>query len=232
MSRLPLIQPETADSQAAELLAAVQKALGVTVTPYMTKAMANSPAVLKAYLEFSGALAGGVLPAAVRERIALLVAQQNACDYCLSAHTYIGTKLAGLNQEEAEAARGGRAGEPRAEAVLAFAATVLRTRGDIEDTDVKEARQAGLSDEEIAEVVGHVALNVFTVVRRGSPSVHAREESPCARVRPGASGFLGQVFRFGPTATGGFVSVFDHEDGRAGEAAALAGTGAGTPGDP
>ncbi|MFE3461405.1 carboxymuconolactone decarboxylase family protein [Nocardiopsis aegyptia] len=160
MSRLPLIQPEAANGQAAELLTAVQKALGVT--PNMTKAMANSPAVLKAYLEFSGALAAGVLSAAVRERIALLVAQQNECDYCLSAHTYIGTKLAGLSPEEAEAARGGRADEPKAEAVLAFAATVLRTRGDIEDTDVKEARQAGLSDEEIAEVVGHVALNVFT----------------------------------------------------------------------
>ncbi|MFG2085274.1 MULTISPECIES: carboxymuconolactone decarboxylase family protein [unclassified Spirillospora] len=160
MSRLPLIQPETAGAQAAELLAGVQKALGVT--PNMTKAMANSPAVLKSYLEFSGALSGGVLPAAVRERIALLVAQQNGCDYCLSAHTYIGTKLAGLSQDEAEAARGGRAGDPKAEAVLAFAATVLRTRGGIEDTDVKQARQAGLSDEEIAEVVGHVALNVFT----------------------------------------------------------------------
>jgi uncharacterized peroxidase-related enzyme len=160
MSRLPLIQPETADSQAAELLAAVQKALGVT--PNMTKAMANSPAVLKAYLEFSGALGAGVLPAAVRERIALLVAQENGCDYCLSAHTYIGTKLAGLSPEEADAARSGRADEPKVEAVLTFAATVLRTRGGIEDSDVKEARQAGLSDEEIAEVVGHVTLNVFT----------------------------------------------------------------------
>ncbi|RKS06449.1 putative peroxidase-related enzyme [Nocardiopsis sp. Huas11] len=160
MSRLPLIQPETAGSQAAELLAAVQKALGVT--PNMTKAMANSPAVLKAYLEFSGALGAGVLSAAVRERIALLVAQENGCDYCLSAHTYIGTKLAGLSQEEADAARSGRADEPEVEAVLTFAATVLRTRGGIEDSDVKEARQAGLSDEEIAEVVGHVTLNVFT----------------------------------------------------------------------
>lgn len=160
MSRLALIQPETAGAQAAELLAGVQKALGVT--PNMTKAMANSPAVLKAYLEFSGALSGGVLPAAVRERIALLVAQQNGCDYCLSAHTYIGTKMAGLSPQEAEAARGGRAGEPRAEAVLALAATVLRTRGGIEDTDVDQARRAGLSDEEIAEVVGHVALNVLT----------------------------------------------------------------------
>lgn len=99
MSRLPLIQPDDATGTTAELLAAVQKSMGVT--PNMTKAMANSPAVLGAYLEFSGKLAAGALPASTRERLALLVAQENGCDYCLSAHTYIATKLAGLSQEEA-----------------------------------------------------------------------------------------------------------------------------------
>lgn len=160
MSRLPLIQPEQATGAAADLLAAVRKALGVT--PNMTKAMANSPAVLAAYLEFSGKLAGGELPAAVRERIALVVAQENACDYCLSAHSYIATNLAGLTQDEAQAARHGHAVDPKVEATLTFAATVVRTRGDVDDTDLKAARAAGLSDGEIAEVVGHVALNVFT----------------------------------------------------------------------
>ncbi|TMR99221.1 carboxymuconolactone decarboxylase family protein [Nonomuraea basaltis] len=160
MSRLPLIQPESATGAAAELLAVVKKALGVT--PNMTKAMANSPAVLKGYLEFSGALAGGALAAPVREQIALLVAQENGCDYCLSAHTYIATNLAGLNAAQADHARHGHSDDPRVQAALTFAATVVRTRGDIEDTDLKAAREAGLSDTEIAEVVGHVALNVFT----------------------------------------------------------------------
>ncbi|WP_433236890.1 carboxymuconolactone decarboxylase family protein [Streptosporangium sp. CA-135522] len=160
MSRLPLIQPENATGAAADLLATVQKALGVT--PNMAKAMANSPAVLAAYLEFSGALAGGELPAAVRERIALLVAQENECDYCLSAHSYIATNLAGLTAAEAHSARHGQAADPHVEAALTFAATVVRTRGDIDDAGLEAAREAGLSDGEIAEVVGHVALNVFT----------------------------------------------------------------------
>ncbi|WP_157246939.1 carboxymuconolactone decarboxylase family protein [Nonomuraea typhae] len=160
MSRLALIQPGTATGKAADLLTGVQKALGVT--PNMTKAMANSPAVLKAYLDFSGALAGGALPAAVRERIALVVAQENGCDYCLSAHTYIGTNLAGLSAEEAEAARHGSASDAQAQAALVLAVALVRTRGDLEDSDLKAAREAGLSDGEIAEVVGHVALNVFT----------------------------------------------------------------------
>jgi len=160
MARLPLIQPETATGAAADLLAGVHKALGVT--PNMTKAMVNSPAVLKAYLDFSGALSGGSLSAPVRERIALLVAQENGCDYCLSAHTYIATNIAGLDADEADRARTGHASDTKAEAALALATAVVRAKGGVEDSDLKTAREAGLSDGDIAEVVANVALNVFT----------------------------------------------------------------------
>lgn len=160
MSRLPLIQPDTASGKAADLLAGVQKALGVT--PNMTKAMVNSPAVLEAYLGFSGALGGGALTAAVRERIALLVAEENGCDYCLSAHSYIGANIAKLDAGEIEASRHGASADPKAAAVLAFATAVVRTRGGVEEADIKSAREAGLTDGEITEVIANVALNVFT----------------------------------------------------------------------
>jgi hypothetical protein len=57
------------------MLAAIQSSLGVT--PTMTKAMANSPALLAGYLALAGALDRGVLTTAVRERLALAVAQGN-----------------------------------------------------------------------------------------------------------------------------------------------------------
>ncbi|MFP1624489.1 carboxymuconolactone decarboxylase family protein [Streptomyces sp. 5K101] len=160
MSRLPIIEPETAQGSAAELLAAVQKALGVT--PNMTKVMANSPAVLKAYLEFSGALGAGTLPVGIREGIALAVAQENSCDYCLSAHTYIATNLAGLSEAEAAGARHAKSGDAKTAAVLKLATALVRTRGSVEESDLKTAREAGLNDAEITEVIGNVALNVFT----------------------------------------------------------------------
>ncbi|WP_151480730.1 carboxymuconolactone decarboxylase family protein [Streptomyces albicerus] len=160
MSRLPLVQPETATGAAADLLAGVQKALGVT--PNMTKVMANSPSVLKAYLDFSGALGGGALSAPVRERIAILVAEENGCDYCLSAHTYIATNIAKLDADEVARARTGHASDAKTEAILAFATAVVRSKGGVEDSDLKAAREAGLTDGEITEVVAGVALNVFT----------------------------------------------------------------------
>ncbi|WP_166353869.1 carboxymuconolactone decarboxylase family protein [Phytoactinopolyspora limicola] len=160
MSRLPLIQPEDATGPAAELLAGVQRVLGVT--PNMAKAMANSAAVLDAYLEFNAALAGGVLPLDVRERIALLVAQENECDYCLSAHSYAASRDAGLDPAELRRVRTGSSADPWVEAILVFAAAVVRCRGDITEQQLRQARSSGLTEQEIAEVVGHVALNVFT----------------------------------------------------------------------
>ena len=46
---------------------------------------------------FFGAISHGTLNAKVREGIALATAQADGCDYCLSAHTYLG-KRAGLSE--------------------------------------------------------------------------------------------------------------------------------------
>ena len=83
MSRLQAIQSDAATGKAKELLDAVQAKL--KITPNMTRVMANSPAVLEAYLDFSGALSHGALDAKLREEIALEVGEQNSCQYCVSS---------------------------------------------------------------------------------------------------------------------------------------------------
>ncbi len=160
MTGLPLIEPETATGEAAGLLAATQRMFGIT--PNLARALANSPAALRAYLGFSAALRGGGLPFAVRERIALLVAQETGCDYDLSAHSFTGNRLAGLSRAEAALARNGEASEPLAATALAFAAALLRGGGCVTDGQLAAARGGGLSDGQLAEIVAHVALGVFT----------------------------------------------------------------------
>lgn len=160
MNTLPLVDPTTADGPARTLLAAVQQKLGVT--PNMTRAMANSPALLQGYLAFSGALDAGVLPASTRELIALAVAQRNACDYCLSAHSYLAEHVAHLDEETIAAARKADHADPKTAAVLALAAAVTDQRGDLEEGQIATARAAGVSDEEIAETIGAVAVNILT----------------------------------------------------------------------
>ncbi|GIH77220.1 carboxymuconolactone decarboxylase family protein [Planobispora longispora] len=160
MTRVNLIDPDTATGTAAEQLAATRQTMGVI--PNMAKAMANSPAALQGFLGLFGALKGGVLRAADQERIALAVAEMNGCTYCLSAHTMVSRNVTKLPEEEIEAARRGESGDPTSAAILRLAVAVTRDRGHVGEEDFAAARQAGLSDEEIVEVVANVARNVFT----------------------------------------------------------------------
>jgi uncharacterized peroxidase-related enzyme len=159
MSRIPQINPETATGKAKELLDAVKGKLGLV--PNMTRAMANSPAALDGYLSLSGSLGKGGLSAKLREQIALVVGETNGCDYCLAAHSAIG-KMVGLTAEQITDSRRGTAVDPKAEAVLTFARRVVDERGHVSDHDLAVARQAGLDDGALAEVVANVALNIFT----------------------------------------------------------------------
>ncbi|MFK0043545.1 carboxymuconolactone decarboxylase family protein [Streptomyces sp. NPDC090741] len=137
------------------LLAQVQKSLGLT--PNMTKVMANSPVLLKGYLALSGAL-----PAGVREQLAIATAEYNGCEYCLSAHTYIRANIAKVDSGELELARRAGASDSHTAALLALSDAIVRGRGAVDDGAVQAARDAGVTDAEIGEVVGHVALNVLT----------------------------------------------------------------------
>ncbi|MBB4984696.1 GNAT family N-acetyltransferase [Streptomyces nymphaeiformis] len=161
MTALHTVEPETATGEAAALFTATHQALGVI--PNLARVMANSPAVLKGYVGALTALStAGALPASLRERIALLVAQENRSDYCLSVHAFRGTRTAGLSAAETTRARRGASDDPWAAAVLGLAATMVRDRGAVPNEQLAAARRAGLSDGQIVEVVAHVALNVFT----------------------------------------------------------------------
>lgn len=159
MSRIHTLSPATATGSARSLLEAVKSKLGLV--PNMTRAMANAPAVLDGYLQFSGALTKGTLPAATRERIALAVAQANGCDYCLAAHSAIG-KMVGLTSEQIQDSRLGTAVDAKTDSLIRFALRVVEARGRISDGDLEDVREAGFDDGTIAEVVANVALHVFT----------------------------------------------------------------------
>ena len=161
MSRIPTPATiETAPAAAQPLLQAVKKQLGIV--PNLFRLVANSPAALEGYLGLSAALGKGALPAPTRERIALAVAQLNGCNYCLSAHTYLGKHAAGLDDAEMTANRNGASNDPRADVAVRFAAAVTRERGHVGDADLRAVRDAGYDDAQIVEIVLHVALNTWS----------------------------------------------------------------------
>jgi len=142
------------------LLEAVQKQFGSA--PNLFRVVGNSPSALEGYLGLNGALGKGKLEAKTRERIALAVAELNGCDYCLSAHSYIGKNMAKLDDAELAANREGGSSDPKADAALRFAAKVVKARGHVSDADVQAVKAAGYDDAEVIEIVLHVALNTLT----------------------------------------------------------------------
>lgn len=159
MPRVPLLDAQAASPDSKALLTQIHGAFGTT--PNMFKAVAHSPAALKSMWGSFAAFGQGVLEAKLTEKIAVAVAQRNACEYCLAAHVALGRK-AGASADEMAAAQMGEAGDARTAAALRFALRLVEERGHASDADVQAVRAAGFSDGEIVEILAHVALNLFT----------------------------------------------------------------------
>jgi uncharacterized peroxidase-related enzyme len=161
MSRLNVpASIEAAPVASQPFLKAVEKQLGLV--PNLYRLVSNSPAALEGFVAFGSALGKGALSTQTRERIALAIAEINGCDYCLSAHTFIGKNMAKLDDAEITANRSGASNDPKADAAVRFAAQVAKDRGQVSDGAVSTVKAAGYDDAQIVEIVAHVALNTLT----------------------------------------------------------------------
>lgn len=84
MAKLKMIDRNQVTGTAKELLDKVRAQFGVT--PNFMRYLANSPEVLGSYVNFYTALASGLLNAKLHDQIAIVVAEANGCEYCLSAY--------------------------------------------------------------------------------------------------------------------------------------------------
>jgi uncharacterized peroxidase-related enzyme len=159
MSRITIPSRDQAPAASQPLLDGVLKKFGVI--PNLFRVVGLSPAALEGLLGLSGAMSKA-LDLKTRERIAIAVANVNGCDYCLSAHTYIGLNLAKLTPADAEKSRLGSSDDPKAAAAVRFAAKVAQSRGKVSDADISEVKLAGYTEAQIVEIVGLVAENVYT----------------------------------------------------------------------
>lgn len=159
MSRIPTIEQSNATEEQKALLFAIESQLGMV--PNFLKVFANSPVALRAFLGLHGVANAGSLSAMTRERIALTLAQQNGCEYCVSAHTAIGRKT-GLSGDEMAAARAGTSEDAQAAIAVKFARSLMDKKGEISSMELAEMRGAGYSEADIVEVITHVGMNFLT----------------------------------------------------------------------
>lgn len=159
MSRIGVIEKNSATVEQVELLEAIEAKLGMI--PNFLKVFANSPSALRAFLGLYSISEEGSLDPQTRERIALAVAQQNACQYCVSAHTAIGRK-AGLSGSEIEANRAGTSEDAKAASAVKFARALVEHNGEVTNAELQEVRDSGFSDSDVVEIITHVGMNVLT----------------------------------------------------------------------
>lgn len=151
-NRIAALDPTVAEGSTKTNLDAVQKMLGAV--PNLFRVAANAPATLEALVGMFGATGKASLSAKTRNAIALTVAEANRCDYCLSAHTYLG-KAQGVDAAALERARDAASDDPKTATVLRFARAIVAERGRV-------APPSGLTDQEVLDTIAVVVLNIFT----------------------------------------------------------------------
>lgn len=159
MPRLDIVTKENATGKQKELLESIEKAKGRV--PNILASMAQSPVVLEFYLQSSAILANCKLDAKTREAIALACASANSCDYCSAAHTAIG-KGVGMSKDQISSALKAESDDSKIAAILTFTKKVVEQNAEMSDGDVEALTSAGVSQEELTELIAVIGINMFT----------------------------------------------------------------------
>jgi uncharacterized peroxidase-related enzyme len=161
----PPLAADTAPAEARAILATSARQFGFLPSPVARAA--HAPVLLKHLLAGFAAFDHTSLAPIEREVIAMTVAREHACHYCMALHTAL---LAGA-PEHAATVEALRAGTPipdaRLEALRRFALAVVRERGRVPDDEQAALRAAGFTDAQALEAVlgvGVYALSTFVNV--------------------------------------------------------------------
>ena len=151
---------DTAPEHARELVKAVQAKMGLV--PNVVGVMAESPMVLKGWLDLKADVDAGLLSPLEREIVQMTVSYLNDCGYCVAAHTTIahGAKM------PADIIEALRTDKPLKDAKLEqlrqFTKAVMKRFGRPDSNDIHAFHLAGYKDAHVLEVVSNIALATIT----------------------------------------------------------------------
>lgn len=151
MTDFTLHTEETAPDGSKPLLAESQAGFGMI--PGLHAVMAESPQLLAAYKAVHTLFMETSFNTDEKTVIWQTVNVENACHYCVPAHTGI-AKSMGVDDAITEALRNKTPlPNPRLEALRDFVLSVSRDRGDVGEAEVKAFLDAGYTKQNILEVI-------------------------------------------------------------------------------
>ncbi len=146
----------TAPAGSRPLLEGLKAQVGFV--PNLAGAMANSPAMLGAFLGARSAFQSASLSPAQRELVALAVAVETEAAYPIAAHSAFAIS-AGASPADIAAIRRGERPETACEAILVETARqMLRSSGRLGHEDVARFIEAGFSPAQLLEVAAGIGM--------------------------------------------------------------------------
>jgi uncharacterized peroxidase-related enzyme len=159
---LPLLETADLSPRQSELIARGRKA-AQGMLPNMYRAMAHSPALLDTYLYGYEALRkeAGFTPAEL-EVIFLVISYENACDYCVAAHSLVADTLSRVPRTVTDAIRNGQdIPDAKLRALAEVTRHVLLSRGRPEPATVQQLLAAGYDEKHLLGIV--LAIGIKTL---------------------------------------------------------------------
>ncbi|NJN48103.1 MAG: carboxymuconolactone decarboxylase family protein [Candidatus Competibacteraceae bacterium] len=151
---------ESAPEDSKPFLADSLKAYGMI--PGLHAVMAEAPGLLNAYRTAHELVVNSSFD---KDEITVLwqsINVEHACHYCVPAHTGI-AKTMGVSDDIIDALRNGTPlPNARLEALRAFTLSVVRDRGNVDDSAVQAFLDAGFTKRQVLEVILGVAQKVMS----------------------------------------------------------------------
>ncbi|MFG2054094.1 carboxymuconolactone decarboxylase family protein [Micromonospora sp. NPDC048930] len=162
--------PDTAPAAARPVMAGVHRKQGHL--PTAVALMAESPQLLKGFLDANAVFESTDLDPVAREVVVFTVATRNECHLCVAMHTATLSRHDGT-AELVEALRAGaELPEPRLEALRRFTLAVLDHRGAVPDEELDAFLAAGWQPRHALDVVlgvGTYTISTFANRLTGAP---------------------------------------------------------------
>ena len=157
MTRLTLHTLESAPEASRPMVARAIANNGFL--PNLIGVLANAPVALETYLAVGEINGRASLSLPEREVVQITAARLHGCDFCVAGHSALATKKAGLGAATVVALqRGEPTGQARLDALQAFTAAVIASRGAVADEALGAFLAAGFTQAQALEVVLGVSL--------------------------------------------------------------------------
>lgn len=161
MGRLEVLERGAVSQEVRPIYDEIEKAFGRV--PNIFKTYAYFPPLLKVNWEkVKAVMMAGSLRRELKEAIALVVSDANACQYCVAAHGLALQQL-GFSRESIDALVKNLKGagfQPKDQKILELARKSTRDPNSVTDQDIKELHELGWSESEIVEAQG--VMELFT----------------------------------------------------------------------